>query len=126
MVRRVVERSGRPLSFSLSQRHNKPDAWRDILALTAQAARQGVPIKGQVSPQQVAVLLTLQGSRNSFSDYPSYKAITHKTLAERAAVMRTPEFRTRLLSANLTFFSGRLTRSRQAAGLDERIRLARR
>ena len=40
----------------------------------------------------------LQGSRNPFSDYPSYKAIAHKSLEERVAIMRDHGFRTRLLA----------------------------
>ena len=97
MVRRVVERSGRPFSFTLAQRHETPEKWRELLALTTAANAEGLQMRGQVAPRAVAILLGLQGSRNPFSEYPAYREIAHRPLAERLAVMRTAEFRARLL-----------------------------
>ena len=37
MLRRVIEASGRPTVFTLTQRHSRPEVWRDLL----QARRQG-------------------------------------------------------------------------------------
>jgi N-acyl-D-aspartate/D-glutamate deacylase len=97
MVRRVVEKSGRPLSFSLSQRHATPNVWRQLLDLLRQAVADGLPIKGQVAPRAIAVLMGLQGTRNPFSNFPSYSAIAHKSFAERLAIMREPSFRAKVL-----------------------------
>lgn len=97
MVRRVVERSGRPLSLTLGQRHAMPDAWRHLLHHIKQAASEGAPIKGQIAPRPIGVLMGLQCSRNPFSDYPSYKEIAHKRLKDRLVIMQQPDFRARLL-----------------------------
>ena len=97
MLRRVVAASGRPMSFSLAQRHSSPHGYRKLLALVAQAQADGLPIRAQVAPRPVGVLLGLQGSRNPFSSCPAYIAIAHLPLAERVALLRQPALRAQLL-----------------------------
>jgi len=97
MVRRLVAESGRPLSFSLGQRHSEPDNWRKLLHLTDKAVSDGLNIRAQVAPRPVGVLLGLQGSRNPFSTLAAYKQIAEKPFEERVAIMRQQEFRARLL-----------------------------
>ena len=98
MVRRIAEQSGRPLSFSLGQRHATPNVWRELLDQMNEAIRSGVNIHAQVSPRPIAVLLGLQGSLNPFTDYPAYREIAHLGFDERLRVMRTEDFRSRLLT----------------------------
>ena len=97
MVRRLVERSGRPLSFSMGQNHDRPGEWRRLLDLTEQAARDGVEIRAQVAPRSISILMGLESSMCFFNGFPSYDAIEALPLDEKLAVMRTPEFRERLL-----------------------------
>ena len=40
MLRRVVEACGRPAVFTLTQRHSRPEVWRDLLAHADKAARR--------------------------------------------------------------------------------------
>ena len=46
MMRRLVERSGRPLSLSLAQSHRRPDAWRDLLGADRGGRRRGAAHPG--------------------------------------------------------------------------------
>jgi len=98
MLRDLAAKSGRPVSFSLGQRHATPNVWKELLACARAAAAEGLTIRGQAAPRPVGVLLGLQGSMNPFSDYPSYMAIAHKSLAERLAILADPVFRRQLLS----------------------------
>jgi N-acyl-D-aspartate/D-glutamate deacylase len=98
LVRRVVERSGRPLLFSLTARHDRTEAWRELLALSNAAAAEGLPIRPVFPPRPIGILLGLQGSQNPFSGAPSYKAIAHLPVPERVAAMRDPAVRARILS----------------------------
>ncbi len=98
MIRRLAERSGRPVVFSLSQRHNQGDIWRDLLEMAAQSSREGVPIRPVVAPRAIGILFGLEGSQNPFSGTPSYKEIARLPLPERVRVMRDPGFRARVLS----------------------------
>ena len=98
MIRRVVEACGRPAVFTLTQRHSRPDVWRDLLRHADEAARDGVPLRPVVAPRAIGVLLGLTGSQNPFSGTPSYKAIAHLPLAERVRRMRDPAVRAQMLS----------------------------
>lgn len=98
MLRRLVEVSGRPLSFSLMQKHGNKEAWRTLLALTAQAVADGLPIRAQIAPRIVGILLSLQGSRNVFSECPSYARIEHVPLPGRVQLMKAPALRATLLA----------------------------
>ncbi|MAM95629.1 amidohydrolase family protein [Parvibaculum sp.] len=101
LVEKLVEISGRPLSFSLVQADVVPDQWRDLLARLDKAVEKGLPIKAQVQGRPVGLMLGLQGSVHPFLTRPSYRAIADKPLEERAAIMRDPAFRAKLLSEEL-------------------------
>ncbi|MDP2124604.1 MAG: amidohydrolase family protein, partial [Parvibaculum sp.] len=101
LVEKLVEVSGRPLSFSLVQADVVPDQWRDLLTRLDSAAGRGLPIKAQVQGRPVGLMLGLQGSVHPFLTRPSYRAIADKPLAERVALMREPAFRAKLLSEQL-------------------------
>ncbi len=98
MLRRVIEASGRPAVFTLTQRHARPEVWRDLLAHAEQALADGLPIRPVFGPRAVGVLLGLTGSQNPFSGCPSYKAIADLPLAERVRRMRDPAVRAAILS----------------------------
>jgi N-acyl-D-aspartate/D-glutamate deacylase len=101
LVEKLVEVSGRPLSFSLVQADVVPDQWRELLARLDRAAAKGLPIKAQVQGRPVGLMLGLQGSVHPFLTRPSYRAIADKPLEERVAIMRDPAFRERLLAESL-------------------------
>jgi N-acyl-D-aspartate/D-glutamate deacylase len=98
MLRRVIEACGRPAVFTLTQRHSRPEVWRDLLAHADKAARDGLSIRPVVAPRAIGVLLGLAGSQNPFSGTPSYKEIATLPLDERARRMSDPETRRRILS----------------------------
>jgi len=98
LMRRLTEASGRPLSFSLMQKHKNPRGWQRILELTRQANADGLSMLAQVAPRGVGIMLGLQGSRNVFSECPSYQAIADLSLEERVEHLRQPAMRSALLS----------------------------
>ncbi|MGH6971371.1 MAG: amidohydrolase family protein, partial [Caulobacteraceae bacterium] len=98
MLRRVVERSGRPMSFSLVQSPLRPDNYRTLLDKVEDAVAAGLKIKAQVAARPVGVLFGLELTLNPFSPYPLYKEIAKRPLAERVALLKDPTFRERLLS----------------------------
>ena len=90
MLRELVAASGRPLSFSLAQSHRAPGGWRRLLGLTRDAMADGLPMRAQVAPRPVGVLMGLQGSRNPFSGCPSYQAIAQLPMADKLARCAIP------------------------------------
>jgi N-acyl-D-aspartate/D-glutamate deacylase len=93
MLRRVVEKSGRPLSFTVAQKHDDPEGWRKLLKLIDEAVKDGLPIRGQVAPRPIGMLLGLQATLNPFSGSPDGRAIADKPIDERYAMMRDPKFK---------------------------------
>jgi N-acyl-D-aspartate/D-glutamate deacylase len=102
MLRRIVERSGRPLSFSLVQSPREPEQWKRLLSLLDEACAAGLPIKAQVAGRPVGILFGLELTLNPFSHHPSYREISRRPLAERVATLRDPSFRARLLAEEST------------------------
>ena len=99
LMRRLTQRSGRPLSYTLIQMPTGDrDAWRKSLAALSQAATDGLPMRAQVAPRPVGMFYGLDLSFHAFAYHPSYKAIAHLPLAERVARMRDPAMRARLLA----------------------------
>ncbi len=98
MLRRVIEACGRPCVFTLTQRHSRPEVWRDLLAHADKAAADGLSIRPVVAPRAIGVLLGLAGSQNPFSGCPTYKEIAHLPVADRARRMADPDIRAKILS----------------------------
>jgi N-acyl-D-aspartate/D-glutamate deacylase len=98
MLRRVIEACGRPAVFTLTQRHARPEVWRDLIKHADKAAADGLPIRPVVAPRAIGVLLGLAGSQNPFSGCPTYRSIAHLPVPERARRMADPAIRTQILS----------------------------
>jgi N-acyl-D-aspartate/D-glutamate deacylase len=90
--------SGRPLSFTLAQFHTAPRSWAEVLRLTEEARAAGVPIRGQVFPRAMGLLMSLDTSRNPFTASPAFTALAGLPLEQRVTVMSRPEVRARILT----------------------------
>jgi len=98
MLRRIVERSGRPLSFTLVQSPIDPGAYKTLLAALEDAVAAGLPMAAQVAARPVGVLLGLELTVNPFSQYGVYREIAAAPLAERVVRLNDPAFRERLFA----------------------------
>ena len=97
MLRRLVEISGRPLSFTLLDISLYPERWRTLLREVERANRDGLPIRGQVSARPVALLYGLELSFHPFSTCPSYRELDGLPLDRKLAGLRDPAMKARLL-----------------------------
>ncbi|HEV3227224.1 MAG TPA: amidohydrolase family protein [Acidimicrobiales bacterium] len=93
-MRRLAAATGRPVTFALNQNNNDPDAWRKLLELSADAARDGAPITPQVHGRTVSLLLGLQ-TFHPFNFCPTWAEVGLYPWAEQAA--RLPALRDRLV-----------------------------
>ena len=112
MLRRVVERSRRPMAITILQNDRAPDGWRRILAHIADANRAGLPMIGQTLTRATGVLLGFEISINPFSGRPSWEAIAHLPLENKLEILRQPDFRARLFTEEVR---GRLRRQARPA-----------
>ena len=93
----IARASGRPVTYLLHQFNHDRDDWRQMLAASDRAVAQGLQIHPQVAARGVGVLLALDGY-HIFRCRPSYLAIAHLPLPERAAAMRDTARRASILS----------------------------
>ena len=98
MLRRIVEKTGVPMSMNLSQHSDKPDWWRQLLTNLEQARADGLPMTGQSAVRAIGLVLGLEANNHSFAYHPAYREIADLPLAEKVARMRNPEFKRLLLS----------------------------
>jgi N-acyl-D-aspartate/D-glutamate deacylase len=98
LLSRLTRMSGRPASFSMAQANDNPDAWRGVMRHLAAANREGPPIRAQVYPRPIGVVLGFDLSINPFSLCPSYQPLIKLPFAQRIAALRDPAMRARLLA----------------------------
>jgi len=101
MLRRLVGRSGRPMTITVLQRDARPEGWRDLLGKIAAANSDGLPITGQVLTRATGILLGFEISQNPFFGRPSWTAVQHLSLPEKMKILRDPAFRARLIAERL-------------------------
>ena len=98
MLRRIAQRSGRPLSFSLVHHPRAPAQWRYLLDQLSDATTEGLPMKAQVCGRPVGIVLGLELTLHPFSRCTSYRELAGLPLAERVERLREPALQQRLLS----------------------------
>ncbi|WBP92507.1 amidohydrolase family protein [Mycolicibacterium neoaurum] len=98
----VAAEVGLPVTFTLAIGNAGPplhlDALRMVEKANAQAGPDGPSVTGQIFPRPIGLVLGLELSGNPFVMYPSYREIADLPLAERVALMRTPDVRARILT----------------------------
>jgi N-acyl-D-aspartate/D-glutamate deacylase len=98
LLRRLVERSQRPMSITILQRDNKPEEWRVLMDRIANAQASGLPMMGQVLTRPTGIMLGFEISQNPFLGRPSWAKIEHLSHAEKMKHLRQPEFRAQIIS----------------------------
>ena len=116
LVRHMARTSGRPISVSLAQSHHNPEAWRVILGRIQEAAAEGLPIRAQVAPRPIGLMLGLQVATTP-SPVPLFPIHRREPLAEQARLLRDPPSGSACCGAR-----GRRRGGRRAAGAPDRLR----
>ncbi len=97
ILRRVAEGSGRPMTFSLLQREQRPTLWRELLDKVADVNRAGFDMKAQVMGRPIGVMLGFEISQNPFVGRPSWREVKDLPFPAKLARLRDPAFRARLI-----------------------------
>jgi N-acyl-D-aspartate/D-glutamate deacylase len=98
MLRGLVAETGRPMSFTLNQKHSDADGWRKILGLVEEATADGLPIKAQVLCRPTGLLMGYAGSMNPFDGCATYRRLKELPLDERILELRRSEIRAQILA----------------------------
>ena len=100
LMRAMVNASSRPLSMTFIDRVDQPERYLAVFDQLDKANAAGLPIRGQVPPRGIGLLLGLQCTLNPFMTNAVYKSeLQHLPVSERTARMAQPDVRTRVLAA---------------------------
>ena len=94
----VARRTGRTVTYSLSQAGPDPHSYRKALDKAEAQAAEGLRIVPQVPCRPTGMLFGLQSSLHPFITHPTYRKMASLPLAERVAKLRDPEVRAALLA----------------------------
>tara|TARA_B100001123_G_scaffold286931_1_gene319805 strand:- start:1968 stop:3416 length:1449 start_codon:yes stop_codon:yes gene_type:complete len=97
MFKRLVERSGLPLTLTLLQRNSWPSEWSEILDRIASANSEGHLMTGQIRGRPTSTLLGFELSENPFLGCPSWEKIAKLDIDDKVKVLSDSEFRTRII-----------------------------
>jgi N-acyl-D-aspartate/D-glutamate deacylase len=99
ILRAMVEVSRRPMSITILQRPGfPPDEYSRILALISDANLAGLPIRGQVAPRPVGVMVSLDGRANPLRPSATYQRLESLPGEQRLMELQKPEVRERVLA----------------------------
>ncbi len=96
-MREVSLRSGRPLTFNLSQTRGQGEHWRLAIARAREANAAGAQLRPQTSPRFIGVLTGI-AHRTPFDGHPSWRALREQPLAARLGALRDPRRRAALIT----------------------------
>jgi N-acyl-D-aspartate/D-glutamate deacylase len=94
---RLSAEIGRPVTFAMLQVDAAPDLWRELLDLSAQAARDGAQVFPQVAGRPFGMLLGHQTDINPFSSCPTFAELAFRPFTERVRALRDPATRKKIL-----------------------------
>ena len=106
LVEGMARASGRPLSLTWLQRDPGGDQWKAVAARVETAVAQGLPLYLQTGARGIGVINGLDATFHPFIGFPGYKEVAQLPVAERAAALRDPARRARILSKTSDRMSG--------------------
>lgn len=93
----VAARSGRPLTFNLTNTAEQGEHYRVALELAAAAAADGATIRPQTTPRGIGVLFCLS-SMTPFDGRPAWQELKGHDLGGKLAALSDPAVRARLIA----------------------------
>ncbi len=106
LVEQLARTSGRPLSMTWLQRDPGGEQWQQIRARVDAAVAAGLPLYLQTAARGIGVIIGLDASFHPFMGFPGFKAIAALPLAERAAALREPARKARILAEKSETMAG--------------------
>ncbi len=98
VLKRISKKSGRPIVFSLTQRHDRPDFWKDLMKMSIEAKEEGLSIRPVVAPRPIGLLFGLKGSQNPFSGTDTFKKLKNLSHDERVLELSKDHIKKQILS----------------------------
>jgi N-acyl-D-aspartate/D-glutamate deacylase len=101
-MRRLSKEIHRPVTFALLQVDAAPELWRELLALSEAAAKEGAQVYPQVAGRPFGMLVGHQTKIHPFALRPSFEALRALPFAERMRRLAEPAVRRAILAEGKT------------------------
>ena len=98
LVEQLARAARRPLSMTWLQRHPGGEQWEWIRERVDAAVAAGLPLYLQTAARGIGVINGLGASFHPFMGFPGYRELAHLPLAARAAALREPARKARILA----------------------------
>ena len=98
LVEVLARASGRPVSMTWLQRDPGGEQWRQIRDRVERGVAAGLPLYLQTAARGIGVINGLDASFHPFMGFPGYQQVAHLPLPERAAALREPQRKARILA----------------------------
>ncbi len=92
----VSRRSGRPVSFGLTQHDTRPDLYRRVIDFAKEENATGAVVRPQTTARSVGILFSL-ATRTVFDRSPSWRELRELNTAQQLQALRDPARRRRLI-----------------------------
>jgi N-acyl-D-aspartate/D-glutamate deacylase len=106
LVETLARQSGRPLSMTWLQRDPGGDQWQAIRRRTEEAVAKGLPLYLQAAPRGIGVIIGLDTQFHPFMGFAAFREVASLPLPQRAAAMREPARKQRVLQGHSERQSG--------------------
>jgi N-acyl-D-amino-acid deacylase len=96
----IARASGLPVTFTTVQTPEHPEDWRDVLRFASEENARGLRLHPQVASRQVGLLSGLTGYHGFMNRRVYLDELAALPIAERAARMRDPKLKQRILTGS--------------------------
>ncbi|MDX2382354.1 MAG: amidohydrolase family protein [Acidimicrobiia bacterium] len=93
----IGRRSGRPVSFGLTQSNRRPDLYERVIEFTKEENEAGATIRPQTTARGVGILFGLE-SRTPFDKAPAWRELRSQINGRKLQMLRDGNFRQQLIS----------------------------
>ncbi len=93
----ISRRSGRPVSFGLTQSNRRPDLYRRVIDFVKHENASGANVRPQTTARGVGILFGLE-TRTPFDRAPSWKELRAAVNGRKLQMVRDPSFRQTLIN----------------------------
>tara|TARA_R110002074_G_scaffold230814_1_gene402337 strand:- start:9795 stop:11534 length:1740 start_codon:yes stop_codon:yes gene_type:complete len=97
-MKELSAETGLPVTYALLQSPVDSEKWRDMLALTDQARKQGANVTAQIACRPTGMVLGWQSTIHPFVSRPTYMELARLPFAERLVELKKPEVRDAILA----------------------------
>ena len=93
----VSRRSGRPVSFGLTQHDSRPDLYARVIQFAKEENARGAVVRPQTTARSVGLLFSID-TRTVFDRCPSWQSLREMRNGKKMMAIRDPAFRSKMIA----------------------------